>query len=160
MKSLLTTALAALLLTGAAAQELQMDSTTKKWMYRGVIRNDSLSAGEVFDRARKWVSLFYATPDDRVSYESRDEGQITVDGVWRKSTGGIVSRDAMRHRLTLECKKGRLRYTFSDLVIDHGNVLEYMENTAIKKHRKQYAQMSAQAAGSLEKAMLSGTSDW
>lgn len=75
-------------------------------------------------------------------------------------SGKSKTEIAKRHRLTLECKDGRLRYTFSDLVIDHGNVLEYMENTAIKKHRKQYAQMSAQAAGSLEKAMVFGTSDW
>jgi hypothetical protein len=163
MKLLLTIAFMALV-AGAGAQELQMDSTTKKWIYRGVIAVDSMSADDLYARAKEWAAATYKMPDDNI-VEIKESGRVVVAGNWLKIEQ-LKDSDVMRHTLALEVKDGRLRYTFTDFVIDHKNgfmagSLEYMENTAIKKHRKEYAKKSAAAAVDLERMITSHKSaDW
>lgn len=164
MKVVFTIAFA-VALSGAAAQELQMDSVSKKWMYQGVIKADSAAADALWSRARQWVATSYREAKDQVRYENKEEGKIVVNGRWAK-IAGVQAGDAYLHTLTLETKDGRLRYTFTDLVVEHNSgmfagSLEYMENTAIKKNRKRFADRCAAAAAELERVLLvANSSEW
>lgn len=163
MKSLLTIAFVALL-TGASAQELQMDSTTKKWVYRGIVKVDSASAADLYERARLWAVTTYKMSNDQVN-EFKESQQIVIAGNWLKFEQ-ITNDDVFQHTLMIEVKDGRARYVFTDFVIEHkqgfmAGTREYMENTAIKKHRKQYAGRCATVASELEKALkFAKSSDW
>lgn len=160
------TLLAALLLyvSSVSAQELQLDSLTKKWMYRGTVAVDSASAADLYERARLWASSTYKMPADQVR-ELKESGQVVVVGNWLK-IAQLANSDVMRHVLTIDVKDGRVRYTFTDLVIEHktgmfAGSLEYMEKTTIKKHRTQYAERCAAAAGDLERALrVKVAADW
>lgn len=159
------TLLAALLyMCSVSAQELQLDSLTKKWMYRGVVAVDSASAADLYDRARMWAAATYKMPADQVR-ASKESGQVVVVGNWLK-IAQLANSDVMRHVLTIEVKDGRARYTFTDFVIEHktgmfAGSLEYMEKTTIKKHRAQYAERCAAAAGELERALRAkAAADW
>lgn len=156
------TLIAALLLPvcSVSAQELQMDSLTKKWMYRGVVAVDSASASDLYARAVAWAVSAYTSPGDGVR-EAKDAGRVVVAGNWLK-IAQLKDSDVMRHTLTIEVKDGRVRYTFTDFVIEHkagflAGSLEYMENTAIKKSRAQYAKRCAESAVGLERAVKAGT---
>lgn len=165
MKStLLTVAALVSLVCSVSAQELQMDSTTKKWMYRGVIAVDSAGAGVLYDRARVWVASSYKDRRDAVQYESKEDGKVIARGNWPKIKG-MQGGDVYQHTLIIEVRDGRLRYTFTDLVIEHNSglvagSLEYMENTAIRKNRARFAERCSAAAVELERALKAATSDW
>lgn len=151
------------LVCSVSAQELQMDSTTKKWMYRGVIAVDSARATDLYARAWRWVATAYKMPGDQAR-EIKESGTIVVSGNWLK-IAAMTNGDVMRHALTIEVKDGRVRYTFTDFVIDHktglaAGTLEYMENTAIKKHRRMYAERCAAAAGEMERALRARENGW
>lgn len=166
MNRILFTLAAALLVhvCSVSAQELQMDSITKKWMYRGIVSVDSASASDLYERALVWAESTYKMPVDNVR-EMKETRTIVVTGNWLK-IAAMTNSDVMRHVLIIEVKDGRARYTFTDFVIEHksgftAGSLEYMENTAIKKHRKQYAERCSSTAGELERALgMAKASDW
>ena len=159
MKNLLTTAILALCVAGATAQELQMDSTTGKWMYRGIVKVDSVGSSELFDRANEWIARSYRSANAVVQYSSKEDGKVVAKGNWPGLFGAYFE-----HILIIETKDGRLRYTYTDFVsVYNTGMRSPLEKTKGKKGMwKQFAENAQKSGASLVQSVLSASksSDW
>lgn len=159
MKNLLTTAILALCVAGATAQELQMDSTTGKWMYRGIVKVDSVGSSELFDRANVWIARSYRSANVAIQYSSKEEGKIVAKGNWLGVFG-----ESSEHVIIIETKDGRLRYTYTDFVSVYTsgqrNPLEKVK--AQKTTWRRFAENAQKSGASLAQSVLSASksSDW
>lgn len=146
-----------------SAQDLEMDSVAGAWIYRGVVKVDSVSAGDLFERASQWIAKAYRSANAVIQYSNKEEGKIIAKGTWMEySMLGMI----LEHTLTLEVKDGRLRYTFGDFTTLHtggalGGYREPLKPKSKKGGRSPFAKDSAKMAESLEKALMAGkVEDW
>ncbi|MBK8965554.1 MAG: DUF4468 domain-containing protein [Saprospiraceae bacterium] len=169
MKTLIIIAFTSCCCTFSLSQELELDSTTNKLMYRGVIKIDSASVGDLFERGRQWIATAYRSANNVVQYENKEEGKIIGKGVWATWEGlGYL----MEHTIILEFKNGRVRYTFTDFI------KRYVGSTALagsrqalesiklmkKNERGSFAKEAARTAENLVQSIFSTSSkkddDW
>lgn len=155
MKTLIFLAL--LLPVVAAGQSLEMDSTTGKYMYRRVVTVDSAKAGQLYERAKQWMARDYQSADAVIQYDSKEEGKIIGRGYW--GTYAALG-EQMEHILIIECRDGRVRYTFTDFVkvttdATLGKVRKNLESVKMFKKTEQesFAKEAARTGSELEKAL-------
>lgn len=158
MKTWLIFLLVLLCSISAFGQQLEMDSTTGKWMYRQVVRLDSVKAGDLYERARQWLVLAYKSADDVIQYENKEEGKLMGRGVWKPPIS--LNNEKNWHVIILECRDGRVRYTFTDFVtetydITLGRQMKALEAVKMFKKTTQqyYAKESARMGADLEKSL-------
>lgn len=147
---------------GQKAPQLEMDSTTNKWMYRRVVQVDSVAAGELWERARQWMVRAYVSADDVIQYENKEEGKLMGKGVWVLQMS--LNNEKNWHVLIVECRDGRMRYTFTDFVSETwdatlGRQWKALESVKMFKKVNQdyYAKKSAEMGADLEKSVKGGT---
>lgn len=146
--------------SASVAQTLEMDSTTGKLMYRRVVKLDSVEAGVLYERARQWLVRAYKSADDVLQYENKTEGKLMGRGLWIPAAS--VNNEKNEHVIIIECRDGRVRYTFTDFVRETydttlGRQRKALEAIKFMKKASQdyYAKEAARMGGELEKALLS-----
>jgi hypothetical protein len=88
---------------------LEMDSVSGKYVFRRVVAFDStLDVGTMFDRVLQWVPRAYRDANTVIQYQDRTLGKIIVKGYVRDLA------DNYWHTVIIECRPGRMRYTFTD----------------------------------------------
>lgn len=88
---------------------LELDSVSSKYIFARVVVFDStLDAGTIFDRALQWVPRAYRDANTVIQYQDRALGKIIVKGYVREFGA------AYWHTVIIECRTGRMRYTFTD----------------------------------------------
>lgn len=144
--------------SASVAQTLEMDSTTGKLMYRRVVKLDSVEAGDLYELARQWVVRAYVSADDVLQYESKEEGKLMGRGVWRPAVS--LNNEKNEHVIVIECRDGRVRYTFTDFVTETfdttlGRQRKALESVKMFKKSTQeyYAKKAAEVGADLEKAL-------
>jgi hypothetical protein len=157
MKTYIFSVLSLLCSLSAFGQELETDSATMKLMYCRVVTVDSASAGQLYELARQWMARAYVSADDVIQYENKEEGKIIGRGVWMTA----FSSEKRWHVLTIECKDGRARYTFTDFVRETNDATlgkqrkELEKITFMKKaNREEFAKDAARMGADLEKALM------
>lgn len=150
--------LALLLPVGVAGQDLELDSATNKLMYRRVVTVDSAKAGQLYELARQWMARAYRSADDVLQYENKEEGKLMGRGVWPVAFS--MNNERMEHVIIIECKDGRVRYTFTDFVRDTydttlGRQRKALEDIKLMKKatRATWAKEAANTGTDLEKAL-------
>lgn len=89
--------------------KLEMDSVSGKYVFRRVVELDStLDVGAMFDRVLQWVPRAYRDANTVIQYQDRALGKIIVKGYVRDFG------DDYWHTVIIECRPGRMRYTFTD----------------------------------------------
>lgn len=141
-----------------SAQELEMDSTTGKWMYRKVVVLDSMKASDLYERSRQWIARAYMSADDVIQYENKEEGKLMGRGYWKMAMS--LNNEKKEHVIIIECKDGRVRYTFTDFVRETysttlGRERKPLESIKFMKKLAQnaFALEAAQSGAELEKAL-------
>ena len=147
----------------ASAQSLEMDSTTEKLMYRRVVAVDSVTAGELYERARQWIVRAYVSADDVLQYENKEEGKLMGRGIWKEPVS--LNNEKMEHVIIIECKDGRARVTFTDFVRETydktlGRERKNLENIKFMKKsvRESVAVHAARTGDGLEKSLKAAES--
>jgi hypothetical protein len=96
----------------SSAQELQFDSIAQKYYYQGIVKIDSAKAGALYEICLQWVARAYNSAKDVIQYKDKAEAKIIVKGTWR----AVLPEDYDEHTMIIECKDGRVRYTFTDFI--------------------------------------------
>lgn len=150
--------LAMLLPVCAAGQELELDTTTNKLMYRRVVEVDSATAVQLYELARQWMARAYKSADNVLQYENKEEGKLIGRGVWPVAFS--TNNERMEHVIIIECREGRVRYTFTDFVRETydaalGRQRKALEDIKFMKKsvREAWAKEAARTGGDLEKAL-------
>lgn len=97
------------------AQNLPIDDETKKITFQETVEIDSLSKDVLYTRAKQWVKNYYKSDQydmndvakSRLMKESYFIVKLTYDYKYK-------SDNNTTYMLTLECKEGKYRYTFTD----------------------------------------------
>ena len=162
MKTCLFLLVVLLCSVSAFGQELEMDSTTGKLMYRRVVTVDSAKAGDLYELARQWFVRAYVSADDVLQYESKAEGKLMGRGVWRPAVS--LNNEKNEHVIVIECRDGRVRYTFTDFVTETYDTTLGLQRKALesvkmfkKTTQGYYAKKAADLGAELEKALRGGS---
>lgn len=146
----------------AFGQELSMDSTTGKWMYRRMVAVDSMNMWDLYERSRQWMVRAYVSADDVIQYESKEEGKLMGRGNWKVQYS--LNNERMEHILIIECRDGRVRYTFTDFVRETydstlGRQRKALESITFMKKaaRDGFAKEATRTGEDLEKALRSAS---
>ena len=99
----------------AKAQNLPVDSETKKITFQETVDIDSLSKDILYERAKQWIKNYYKSDrydmndvvKSRLMKESYFVIKLTYDYKYK-------SDNNVTYMLTLECKEGKYRYTLTD----------------------------------------------
>jgi hypothetical protein len=97
------------------AQNLPTDSETKKITFQETVDIDSLTKDVLYERAKQWIKNYYKSDrydmndvvKSRLMKESYFVIKLTYDYKYK-------SDNNVTYMLTLECKEGKYRYTFTD----------------------------------------------
>lgn len=111
-------ALATLFYSNVFAQNVDVGSDNRYFI--SCVQNvDSISAGELFNRAVAWVSQSYKYPDRVISSKDKDAGILVVNGIANSSSisGGFEMR------LSLMFKDGRYKWEMNDICFPYNEVL-------------------------------------
>jgi len=113
MKKFYLVFLVLLILSQIGLSQVILDSETGKYTERKTLEFPNLTKDQLFDLALEWVALNYTSAQDVIQYSNKEKGKIICKGVF--STNLFFKSGWLTHTLTLDFKKGRVRYTFSDL---------------------------------------------
>jgi K+ transporter len=97
------------------AQNLPVDTETKKITFQETVSLDSLSREEIYQRSKEWIANFYKTDkyalDDRANFKVAKEGsfeiQLTYDYKYK-------SQNNVGYTVQIAQREGRYRYTITD----------------------------------------------
>lgn len=141
---------------------LEKDSTTGKFMYRRVVGIDSLTADQLYERARQWLARAYQSANSVIQYDSKDEKKLIGRGIWT-SVAYSINKEKNWHSVIIECKDGRVRYTFTDFIRETydatlGRQEKPLETIKFMKKSVQsyFADESAKMGADLEKVLKNG----
>jgi hypothetical protein len=95
-------------------QNLEIDSSTGLYYKSDIIIFDSLTKEEIFNKSLKWVSVNYKNPEKVIKFKDLETGEIIIEGNF--STNLFMKEGWIRHKLILQFKDGKLKYSFSNLV--------------------------------------------
>ena len=81
-------------------------------MLSNVERIDSVSSSELYRRALLWVTDVYKNPKAVIQTQDADAGILVIMG---NISGATQTK--LKHKLTLEFKNGRYKWTISDILM-------------------------------------------
>lgn len=89
-----------------------------KVVYTGVIKVDSVSKNELYNRAKLFFVKNYKSANDVLQLDDKETGQIIGKGIFKIPTGtGLMARTStVLHRLSITVKDGRYKYEVANLV--------------------------------------------
>jgi len=162
----IVTAMMALPVT-VESQEIPKDEKSGLFSYHEVVKVDSISADELYSRAKSWIALTYKSANDVIQLDDQNAGRIIVKGNF-----GIIyyaNQAWVNHTLTIDFKEGRYRYDLTSFVFDNGQWSAPLEDE--KKFwgqkKKLHMQLSEQANAfilalreAMQKASPSIDDDW
>lgn len=94
------------------AQKLSLDRSTGKYTYFGVGLVGSQTKDSTYLKSLEWVNFNYKAPKEVIQVSDRKAYKIVLLGNFKTN---VTKRDAyIGYRITLECRDGRLVYTFTD----------------------------------------------
>jgi hypothetical protein len=99
-----------------------IDPKTKLITYRAVVPVEGLSASELYDRAKLWLTKEHGWTKAEITLDDKETGRIVAKGDCPVAYGWLRTID-LRYELTIEVKDGKFRYTLTNLAAD-GNALE------------------------------------
>lgn len=142
-----------------------MDETGTKFQYQAVVEVDSVSAEELYARARAWVATAYKSAQDVIQMDDQDNLRMICKGNFPVYWNGDLL--PVWHTLTIEAKPGRYRYTFADFLLlpPWDRPLENSKGfIGHKKVLNQTADAMDELIQGMTKAMqspsIAGKSDW
>lgn len=96
----------------ASAQKITFDRSTGKYTYFGVGLVGSQTKDSTYLKSLEWVNFNYKAPKEVIQVSDRKAYKIVLLGNFKTN---VTKRDAyIGYRITLECRDGRLVYTFTD----------------------------------------------
>lgn len=158
------------------AQDLPTDSLTGKITYSAVVKVDSATANELYDRALGWFGKEFKASGKAIGFSDREAGiiksspDVNFEVGWVKKNGSRAHYGSVSFSMTIECKPGRFRYTMTDLV--HGGdayckigPLETTSTACLYKGpyevlRADVHERAIALIDGLKAAMSTGGSDW
>jgi hypothetical protein len=95
-----------------AAQKLGLDKATGKYTYFGVGLIGSQSKDSTYIKTLEWVKFNYKAPKEVIQLADRKNYKIVLSGNFKTN---VTKKEAyIGYRINLECREGRLAYTFTD----------------------------------------------
>lgn len=143
--------------------------------YTEVVQADSISAQTLYSKAKLYVAKAFANGKEATQLNDDAAFTTVVNGATKISAGMGASRDGfVSFKLTIQCKDGRFRYSFTDLVHEgaqySGGALEnekpacgtfFMNKQLWGKLKEQTDTNMKMAIASLKKEIKSsGNNDW
>ena len=115
----------------AAAQEIEMDSTTGLYTYQKVLDFEGKSKDELYTKAMEWVALNYKSANDVIQHEDADKGKIICKGSF--VTNLWLTTGFINHTLTLDFKDDKIRMTYSNFGYNSTETQFNLENEKMLK---------------------------
>jgi len=100
------------------SQELPKDEKSGFFSYHEVVKVDSISADELYSRAKSWIALTYKSANDVIQLDDQNAGRIIVKGNFEIIY--YANQAWVNHTLTIDFKEGRYRYDLTSFVFDNG----------------------------------------
>lgn len=87
-------------------------------MYSDVIAVDSVSAGQLFERARRWFNSAFRDSDEVLNIQDRESSELSGKGRLKYSSrvfsGSVATEGYITFRITVLTKDGRYKYEVTD----------------------------------------------
>jgi hypothetical protein len=83
--------------------------------YQEVVPATGASSSELLSRARVWAAAEYRSANDVIQLDDPSSGMLMVKGTFEVSYA--TAAVTVEHRVTVEVKDGRYRYTVSNFVL-------------------------------------------
>jgi len=149
------------------SQELPKDEKSGFFSYHEVVKVDSISADELYSRAKPWIALTYKSANDVIQLDDQNAGRIIVKGNFEIIY--YANQAWVNHTLTIDFKEGRYRYDLTSFVFDNGQWSAPLEDEKKfwgqkKKLHKQVSERANAIILALREAMQEASSstddDW
>ncbi|MGD1960520.1 MAG: DUF4468 domain-containing protein [Fulvivirga sp.] len=143
--------------------QLKIDENSGLYSLQEVVQTNE-SKEVIFKRAQSWFLSAYSDPKTSIITNDIEEGTIAGKGVV-KVTHAMQDRDIL-HTFRIEVKKGRYRYTITNIVIDwvtesRTTKLEaYKSGVGVKKMKSKINDSLVQLSKSLKAALSTTSEDW
>ncbi|MGY0037621.1 DUF4468 domain-containing protein [Pedobacter sp. NJ-S-72] len=97
------------------AQQVPIDSATKKITYTGVVEAPGTKS-QLFDRTLEWFATSFKSANDVIQVKDKVAGKFVGSLIVYVSEGGPVSSS----NIVILVKDGKYKYTITDLVFNGG----------------------------------------
>lgn len=109
-----------------------------KVLYTGIIKADSVSKTELYNRAKTFFVKSYKSANDVIQLDDKESGQLVIKGIFK------VSSLSIRHTFSVGVKEGKYRYELGSLVVlssPPSELIYPMEDylTAKNKYQKKFS---------------------